>query len=516
MNEPSASQFTAQELEERFDLLVADVREYAIFMVEPGGRLLCWNPGAERIFGYRADEIVGQHFSRFFSAEDVRNGQPEHELKTAAAEGRADSVRWQMRKDGTRFWCKATVTPLLDENKQLRGFARVMHDLTDSQKQEAEKTRADGLAEANRSMEEFMALLSHELRNPLSPILYALNILRQMKTDDPIIHQAANIIDRQVEQMVRLVDDLLDVSRITKGKLRLSKERVELRGAMNRAAEAARPILDARRHEFSLMLPTEPIWVEADPARLEQIATNLLNNAAKYTDPGGFIWMTVGREGAEAVVRVRDSGVGIPAKMLPRIFDLFTQVDGTLSRSHGGLGIGLALVSTLVAMHGGRVQAHSAGLGQGSEFTVKLPALSDGAGRATTTVLDPGKKAARPVRVMVVEDNVDAADSLGLLLRLHGHEVLTARTGEMALETAAAFRPNLVLLDIGLPGMDGYQVAQRLREKPEFKDVTLCALTGYTPSEADRQRVPQAGFDNYLVKPISLETLMALLEAVPA
>src|SRR4051794_24273673 len=201
-----------------------------------------------------------------------------------------------MRKDGTQFWCRATVTPLLDENKQLRSFARVMHDLTDSQTQEAEKKRADGLAEANRSKEEFLALLSHELRNPLSPILNALNILRRMRTNDPIIQQAGNIIDRQVGLMVRLVDDLLDVSRITKGKLRLKKEPVELRGAMNWAAEAARPFIDARKHQFSLLFPTEPIWVEADPARLEQIATNLLNNAAKYTEPGGSLWMTVSRD----------------------------------------------------------------------------------------------------------------------------------------------------------------------------------------------------------------------------
>jgi PAS domain S-box-containing protein len=512
--EASANNLTTRELEERFDLLVADVQEYAIFLVEPGGRLLCWNPGAERIFGYQSNEIVGQHFSRFFSPEDVRNGQPEYELKTASVEGRANSVRWQVRKDGTRFWCRATVTPLLDENKQLRSFARVMHDLTDSQQQEAEKKRADGLAEANRSKEEFLALLSHELRNPLSPILNALCILRQMKTDDPIIQQAGKIIDRQVGQMVRLVDDLLDVSRITKGKLRLKKERVELRVAMNRAAETARTFIDARKHEFSLLLSTEPIWVEADPARLEQIATNLLNNAAKYTDPGGFIGMTVGRDGAEAVVRVRDSGVGIPAEMLPRIFDLFTQVDGTLSRSHGGLGIGLALVRALVEMHGGRVQAHSAGLGKGSEFTVKLPALSDGAGRAATTVLEPGKKTGRSLRVLVVEDNVDAADSLNLLLRLYGHEVLVARTGEIALDMASAFRPNVVLLDIGLPGMDGYQVARHLREKPEFKDVTLCALSGYTPSEADRVRVPQAGFDHYFVKPVRLEALLELFEGL--
>src|SRR4029453_1817297 len=215
-------------------------------------------------FGYQSNEIIGQHFSLLFSPEDILTGQPQHELKTALENGRADSVRWQVRKDGTRFWGRATVTPLRDEHKQVRSFARVMHDLTDSQAQDAQKKRADDLAEANRSKEEFMALLSHELRNPLSPILNALNILRQMSTNDPIIEQAGNIINRQVVQMVHLVDDLLDISRITKGKLRLTKEQVELRVVVNAAAETVRPFMEARKHDFSVALPTKPIWVEAD------------------------------------------------------------------------------------------------------------------------------------------------------------------------------------------------------------------------------------------------------------
>ncbi len=514
MNDDFLNYLSPQQLAERFDLLAADAKEYAIFLLGQDGRLICWNPGAERLFGYQSGEIIGQHFSRFFSPEDIRNGQPEHELKTALADGRADGVRWQVRKDGSRFWCRATVTPLRDEHKQVRSFARVMHDLTESQAQDAQKKRADDLAEANRSKEEFMALLSHELRNPLSPILNALSILRQMRTEDPIIEQAGNIINRQVVQMVRLVDDLLDISRITKGKLRLTKEKVELRVVANRAAESARPLMDARKHDFSVSLPTEPIWVEADPARLEQIVVNLLNNAAKYTDAGGLVRMSVQQEGAEAVIRVRDNGVGIAPDMLPRIFDLFTQVDGALSRSHGGLGIGLALVRTLVEMQEGRVQAQSGGLGKGSEFTVKLPVVSDTAGQRAKTILQPGEQGGRPLRILVVEDNVDSADSLNLLLRLYGHEVQVARTGPTALEMASASRPDLVLLDIGLPGMDGYQVAQRLREKPEFKNVMVCALTGYTPSEADRQRQRQTGFDHYYVKPVSIETLLELFKTV--
>ena len=260
-------------LARRFDLLAADATEYALFLVDPDGRLLCWNPGAERLFGYRADEIIGQHFSRFFSPEDIINGQPEHELKTAPARRptrTASAGRSARTAPGSG--ARPPSPPLLRrDTSRSRSFARVMHDLTDSQAQEAQTKRADGLAEANRSKEEFMALLSHELRNPLSPILNALGILRQMRTNDPVIQQAGNIIDRQVGQMVRLVDDLLDISRITKGKLRLTKEQVELRVVVNRAAESARPLMDARQHEFSVSLPTEPLWVEADPARLEQV-----------------------------------------------------------------------------------------------------------------------------------------------------------------------------------------------------------------------------------------------------
>ena len=256
---------SSQEMGERFDLLATDAKEYAVFLVGLDGHLLCWNAGAERIFGFQSDEVIGQHFSRFFTPEDIRAGQPEHELKSALADGRADSVCWQVRKDGTRFWCQAIVTALLGENKQARSFARVMHDLTESEAVGAQRKRADGLAEANRSKEEFMALLSHELRSPLSPIINSLNILRQMKTSDPIIEQAGNVIDRQVGVMVRLVDDLLDVSRITKGKLRLTTEQVDLRVVVNHAAETVRPLMDARTHDFSVSLPTEPIWVEVGP-----------------------------------------------------------------------------------------------------------------------------------------------------------------------------------------------------------------------------------------------------------
>ena len=335
-----------------------------------------------------------------------------------------------------------------------------------------------------------------------------------MRTNDPIIEQAGIIIERQVGQMVRLVDDLLDISRITKGKLRLTKEQVDLRIVVNHAAETVRPLMNARQHDFSVALPTMPIWIEADPARMEQVVVNLLNNAAKYTDPGGLIRMTVDQEEAEAVIRVRDNGVGIAPELLPHICELFTQIDGSLGRSYGGLGIGLALTSNLVEMHGGRLQAFSAGLGKGCEFTIKLPAHLQPMVQETKTVLEPVQNTARSLRLLVVEDNVDAGDTMSLLLRLYGHEVQVARTGPTALEMARTSRPEIVLLDIGLPGMDGYEVARRLREDPEFKDVILCALTGYTPSDADRQRQQETGFDHYYVKPLDLTKLLAMFKSV--
>jgi CheY-like chemotaxis protein/two-component sensor histidine kinase len=296
--------------------------------------------------------------------------------------------------------------------------------------------------------------------------------------------------------------------------LRLTKEQVELRVVVNHAAESARPLMDARKHEFSLSLPTKPIWVEADPARMEQVVVNLLNNAAKYTDTGGLIRMTVSREGAEAVIRVRDNGVGIAPNLLPHVFELFTQVDGSLGRSYGGLGVGLALARNLVEMHDGRLQASSAGLGKGCEFTIELPVLRDPSVHEAKTVLEPGQPMGRSLRVLVVEDNIDAGDSLSLVLRLYGHEVQLARTGPIALEMSSVSRPDVVLLDIGLPGMDGYQIAKLLRERPEFKDVMICALTGYTPSEADRQRQQETGFDHYCVKPVPLARLLELFKMV--
>src|SRR5258705_5369148 len=399
MTRTNDASLSRQEVEDRFDLLIADVREYAIFVVALDGTIMSWNPGAERLLGYQSTEVVGQHFSRFFLEEDIVSGQPELELWASRIDGQSDSVCWQVRKDGSRFWCASTITPLFDENKRLSSFARVMHDLTDGDAQAAQKKRSDDLVKSNRSGEEFMALLSHEVRNPLSPILNALDILQGIRTIDPIVQEAASVIERQVGHMVRLVDDLLDVSRIGKGKLQLVKEPVELRVIVNRAIESARPLIEARKHEFSAALPIKPIWIDADAGRMEQVFVNLLHNAVNYTNPLGSIHVVVNQEADEAVVRVQDNGIGIAPETLPHIFEMFSQIDAiNKPRSHAGLGIGLALVGAVVEMHGGSVRARSAGLGKGSDFTVRLPTL----GNAPVCVLEAAsmkpRERGRPLR----------------------------------------------------------------------------------------------------------------------
>ncbi len=366
------------------------------------------------------------------------------------------------------------------------------------------------IQEADRRKNEFLSMLAHELRNPLAPIRNAVQIMGQQGLRDQAdLQWALDMINRNVHQMVRLVDDLLDVSRITRGKIRLQREPIVMAAVVAQAVEISQPLITARRHQLTVSVAEEPVWVHGDGIRLAQVLANLLNNAAKYTDEGGQIWLTLVREGEEAVVRVRDTGVGIPPDMLASIFDLFTQVDRSLDRSQGGLGIGLTLVHRLIEMHGGRVAAVSAGPNQGSEFVVRLPVLSrQPAARASTNGAPESAAAAR--RILIVDDNVDGAESLCLMLQLAGHEVRTVHDGTAALEVAPAFRPDAVLLDIGLPGMNGYEVARRLREQPELAGTLLVALTGYGQEE-DRQRCRDAGFQHHLVKPVDPPVLMRLL-----
>jgi CheY-like chemotaxis protein len=351
-------------------------------------------------------------------------------------------------------------------------------------------------------------MLAHELRNPLAPIRNAVEILRR-GDDDPCRTKARDLIDRQVSHLVRLVDDLLDVSRITRGKIQLQMSVVALRDIITEAVEVSRPLLERGRHRFELDLPDEPILLNADPTRLAQVFANLLNNAAKYTDPGGEIRLSISRRGQDAIVSVRDTGVGIPRDMLHRVFDLFTQVDRSLDRSYGGLGIGLTLVRRLVDLHGGTVTVASEGPGRGSEFQVTLAVAQEQA-IPPKPAAPPKAPPSKPLQVLVVDDNVDAAESLATLLRLAGHTVKVAHNGAVALEAAAALPPDVTVLDIGLPGMDGYSVARQLRQRPETRDAVLIAVTGYGRDE-DRVLSRQAGFDHHFVKPLQFDVLQRML-----
>lgn len=374
------------------------------------------------------------------------------------------------------------------------------------------KEQTEKLADLHRRKDEFLAMLSHELRNPLAALLNAVQLLRLEPAESGLQQQARAILERQLGQLVHLVDELLEVSRISTGRIHLHREQVDLRTIVERGVETARPLIEQRRHTLAVRLPPLPLWVDGDSTRLEQVVVNLLNNAAKYTDEGGSIWLDLQQEGTEAVLHVRDSGVGITPELMPRIFDLFTQAERSLARSQGGLGIGLCLVQRLVEMHGGKVAVYSA-LGQGSEFVVHLPVMLTAEPPPLSPRTEKAKQTGLSLRVLVVDDNVDTANSLEMLLSESGYEVRTAHDGPTALEAALDYRPHVVLLDIGLPGFDGYEVAKRMRQQPVLQNVVLVAMTGYG-QEPDRQRVQAAGFDHHLVKPARFEQIQIILATV--
>ncbi len=379
----------------------------------------------------------------------------------------------------------------------------------------AERRRAEeALREAGRQKDEFLAMLAHELRNPLAPIRNAVQVLQQLRLEEPTLDWGRAVIDRQVGQLTRLVDDLLDVSRLARGQISLKKEPIELRTIVERALETSRPLIEAHRHHLSVALPSEPVYLEGDLTRLAQALGNLLNNAAKYTEEGGRIGLTADRAEDHVVLRVRDSGVGIPPETLPYVFDLFTQGDRALDRAQGGLGIGLALVKKLVELHGGRVEASSPGPGQGSEFTLRLPTRS-GPPALVAALAEPVESAAPAarLRILVVDDNADSAESMAMLLHLQGYETRSALDGPAALEAAQVFRPELILLDIGLPGMDGYEVTRRLRTQPHMDKTVLVAMTGYG-HQRDYLQAKAAGFDHHLVKPVDPEALQRVLASL--
>jgi signal transduction histidine kinase/ActR/RegA family two-component response regulator len=374
----------------------------------------------------------------------------------------------------------------------------------------AERQRTEeSLREADRRKDEFLATLAHELRNPLAPIRNALHILRLSTGGDPASEQVCEMLDRQVGHLVRLVDDLMEVSRITRGKVELRIEPVELAAVIRSAVEASRPQIEASRHQLAISMPAEPLVIDGDAVRLSQVFANLLNNAAKYTNEGGQIWLQARQLGDDVQVIVKDTGVGIPVEMLPQIFNMFTQLDRSTRQAQGGLGIGLTLVRTLVELHGGQVIAKSPGVNQGSEFVVTL-SLSKRAVGGGRTAAAAQVSAFPKGRVLVVDDNHDAAQSLGRLLKLLGADACVVNDGPAALAMLATYRPTVVLLDLGMPGMDGYEVARRIRQQSKWQELMLIALTGWG-QEDDRRRTAEAGFDHHLIKPADITALQTLL-----
>jgi PAS domain S-box-containing protein len=383
-------------IEELLRLLLEQGKDHAIILMDAQERIVGWLGGAEEIFGYAAEEMIGRSASHIFTPEDRERGLADHEFAVARKDGRAEDDRWQLRKDGTRIWANGVLIALRDASGAVAGFGKILRDRTDVRGQiETLENRAAALLQADERKNLFLATLAHELRNPLAPLANAVYLLRQVRPGDPDLAYPVKLIERQVEFLRRLVDDLLDVTRIGRGKLQLQLGPVHLQEALRRAAEACRPASEERRHRLELLLPGVPITLEGDADRLHQVFVNLLNNAIKYTPEGGRVWLKMTVEGAEAVVRVEDTGVGIAPEMLPRIFEMFTQEASSASWSGGGLGIGLALVRDLVALHGGVVQVRSEGKGKGSEFTVRLPlkqpaAASVGARPPTTEENDRG------------------------------------------------------------------------------------------------------------------------------
>jgi PAS domain S-box-containing protein len=359
----------SSEGEEQLRLLIEAVGDYAIYMLDPQGHVTTWNTGAERLKGYRSDEIIGRHFSTFYPGDAVAAGLCEHELEVAAREGRFEDEGWRVRKDGSQFWANIVISAVRDRRGELVGFSKVTRDLTERKLAEEERAARIAAEQANRAKDEFLAVLGHELRNPLAPIVTALQLIK-LRSDGRLTKEQ-QVIERQVNQMVRLVEDLLDVSRIAKSKVTLKKQRIDLRDVVARSIETASAILEQRRHTVRVDAPPHEIAIEADEARLTQVFANLVTNAAKYTNPGGHIRVVLEPAGREVVVRVIDDGIGIEPALLPRMFDLFVQGQGT--ERAGGLGIGLTLVRNLVELHGGAVTAHSEGPGRGSELVVRLP-----------------------------------------------------------------------------------------------------------------------------------------------
>jgi PAS domain S-box-containing protein len=514
--EPSTIYGLGIDITERKEAQTVLLRQAAIFehlsdaivITDLRGNITDFNVGGERMLGYRTREILGKPVSIFHPPEDALRIRREA-FAALATEGTWRSELTFVRRDGSRGVCETVVKPLANARGDIYGAVCVNRDITERRRAEQQLQRLNlELSKADRRKDEFLATLAHELRNPLAPMRNVLEILRLKEFADPQLNWSRDVFDRQLQHMTHLVDDLLEVSRITQGKLELRKQRLELARAMQSAMEAARPSVQALSHHLSVTLPREPLYLDADPTRLSQMILNLLNNAAKYTPAGGNISLAAEREGDEAVIVVRDSGIGIPREHLDSVFEMFSQLAPALDRSQGGLGIGLALVRGLAELHGGTVAAFSGGAGTGSEFVIRLPVSDVAAAPAASAA--PQAPHTDGLRVVIVDDNTDAAQSLAMVLELEGHEVRTAADGIAGLALIGEFAPQAVILDIGLPLLNGYEVARRIRIDHHDASILLIAVTGWGQQQ-DKQTAVGAGFDHHFTKPVDPRELQKVL-----
>lgn len=503
----------------RYRRLFEHAKDGILILDADSGKVVDANPFMSDLLGYTHEEFLGKELWEIGLFRDIEESRSAYRNLQEKGYVRYEDLPL-VTNHGQNVEVEFVSNVYQEGNRNV--VQCNIRDITErSVLQRRSQEQAVALAEMDRRKDEFLAMLGHELRNPLAPILNAALLLRLQNNQDrlhgienPVLQQSASIIERQVGQLAHLVEELLEVSRITTGRIHLQHERIDASVVINHAVATVRAFVDQCKHELTVSLPTKAIWLDADAARLEQVVINVLVNAAKYTETGGHIWVTLEQTDAEAVLRVRDTGIGIDPGTLPRVFDLFTQANQSLARSQGGLGIGLALVKRLVEMHGGTVEAHSS-VGVGSEFILRLPVSTAPDRRLHPPRAEVNKPTQPSMRVLVVDDNVDTVTTLALLMRESGHEVWTAYDGMAVVETALDFRPHVVLLDIGLPCLNGYEVAKRIQQQPALKNVVLVAMTGYG-QDIDRARSREAGFDHHLVKPGDFAKLLKILGTMTA
>ncbi|HTF94757.1 MAG TPA: response regulator [Cellvibrio sp.] len=498
--------------EGRIRLILENAKGYAFIVTDIHGTITEWEGDASTVTGWSADEMIGRSIASIYSDDDRAAGYPEIELDLAVRNGVAADKRWHIRKDHSLFYADGVMVPLKDTAGQVHGFSKIFRDVTSERLANEELRRlAENLAEADRRKTEFLATLAHELRNPLAPIKNGLKILRLGGDINASTAKTREMMERQVNHMVHLVDDLLDISRISGGKIELKKESITIKELITSAVETSIPLIESGQHKLNINIQDDALSLYVDPNRIAQVISNLLNNAAKYTKPGGQIDLVAFVEANEVVLSVEDNGIGIPAKELCNIFEMFNQVERNMGHAQGGLGIGLTLVRQLIELHGGTIQASSME-NVGSKFTVKVPLTNSGHILSSNKVADVAGNS-KALRILVVDDNIDAANSLRALLEFGGHTLFVAHDGYEAIKMVRNHRPHVAFMDIGMPGMDGYEAAAEIRKLSEVSGITLVALTGWG-ADNDKNRSREAGFNNHLIKPASLEVIDSLLSSI--